>query len=92
MWLALLPTTTSALRETELIHKVVFFAMLVVVPLGLSLVPSQEQQGHSLYRLIVLAQPIAALPAIASFFVEHGTLSALLSSAWLILIRRLFSK
>lgn len=85
MWLALLPTTTSELRETELIHKVVFFAMLVVVPLGLSLVPSQEQQGHSLYRLIVLAQPIAALPAIASFFVEHGTLSALLSSAWLIL-------
>ena len=84
VWLLLLPTTTSDLRETELIHKVVFFAFLVVVPLGLSLIPAQQEQG-SLFRLIVLAQPIAAVPEVASFFVEHGTLSAVLSSAWLIL-------
>ena len=84
VWMLLLPTTTSALRETELIHKVVFFAFLVVVPLGLSLIPAQQEQG-SLYRLIVLAQPFAAPLAIASFFVEHGTLSALLSSAWFII-------
>ena len=85
VWLLLLPTTTSDLRETEVIHKVVFFAVLVVVPLGLSLVPSQEQQWHSLYRVVVFAQPIALLPTIASFFVENGTLSAVLSSAWLVL-------
>ena len=84
VWVLLLPTTTSDLRETELIHKVVFFAFLVVVPLGLSLISAQEAQG-SLYRLIVLAQPVAAVPALASFFVEYGTLSALLSSAWFIL-------
>jgi hypothetical protein len=68
-----------------LIHKVVFFALLVVVPLGLSLVPVQEQQEHSLYRFAVLAQPIAAVPAIGSFFIENGPLAAALSSAWLIL-------
>ena len=83
-WLLLLLTTTSDLRETEVIHKVVFFGMLVVVPLGLSLVPAQEESS-SLYRLAVLVQPIAALPAIASFYVETGPLAAVLSSAWFVL-------
>jgi YndJ-like protein len=55
------------------------------VPLGLSLIPTQEQPEHSLYRLAVLAQPIAAVPAIASFFLANGTLAAALSSAWFIL-------
>jgi hypothetical protein len=82
VWLLLLPTTTSDLRETEVIHKVVFFGMLVVVPLGLSLVPAH---GLSIYRLAVMAQPIAALPALASFYLETGPLAALLSSAWFIL-------
>ena len=84
MWLLLLLTTTSDLRETEVIHKVVFFGMLVVVPLGLSLVPVQEESS-SLYRLAVLVQPVAALPAIASFYVETGPLAAALASAWFIL-------
>lgn len=84
-WLLLLLTTTSELRETEVIHKVVFFGMLVVVPLGLSLVPVGEQPGSSLYRLAVLVQPVAALLAIASFYFETGQLAALLSSAWFIL-------
>lgn len=83
-WLLLLLTTTSDLRETEVIHKVVFFGMLVVVPLGLSLVPAQ-QESSSLYRLAVFAQPVAALPAIASFYLETGPLSASLSAAWFIL-------
>ena len=84
MWLLLLLTTTSDLRETEVIHKVVFFGMLVVVPLGLSLVPAQEPES-SLYRGVVLVQPVAALPTIASFYFETGPLAALLSSAWFIL-------
>ena len=85
VWLLLLPATTSDSRKTEVIHKVVFFALLVVVPLGLSLIPIQDRQESSLYRVIVLAQPIAALPALVSFFVEKGNVSALLSSAWFIL-------
>ena len=83
MWLLLLLTTTSNLRETELIHKVVFFGMLVIVPLGLSVVPAQEPQGF-LYRLAVWSQPIAAIPAIASFFVDVGPGAAALSCVWLV--------
>ena len=85
VWLLLLPTSTSDARETELIHKVVFFGMLVVVPLGLSLVSTDEHASSSLYRLAVLVQPVAALPAIASFFFKTGPLAAALSSTWLIL-------
>ena len=84
-WLLLLLTTTSDLRETEVIHKVVFFGMLVVVPLGLSLVPVPGEQGSSLYRLAVLVQPVAALPSIASFYLETGPLAASLSAAWFFL-------
>ncbi|HKY45162.1 MAG TPA: YndJ family protein [Pyrinomonadaceae bacterium] len=84
-WLLLLLTTTSNLRETEVIHKVVFFGMLVVVPLGLSLVPLPGEQGPLLYRLAILIQPVAALPAIASFYLEVGPLAAALSSSWTIL-------
>jgi hypothetical protein len=80
VWLLLLPTDTAAARETELIHKIVFFGVLVVAPLGLSLVASQV----SLFRVTVLVQPFAAAPTVASFFFETGPLAASLSSAWLI--------
>lgn len=83
VWLLLLPTVTSDSRETEIVHKVVFFGMLVIVPLGLSLVPIQNERGS--YCVAVLAQPVAAVPAIASFFFPAGLLAASLSSAWLIL-------
>jgi hypothetical protein len=79
-------TTTSDSHETELIHKVVFYAFLVIVPLALSLVPAGDQRGSlRLHRLIVLVQPVAAIVTIASFFVEKGLLSAAMSIAWLIL-------
>jgi hypothetical protein len=84
VWLLLLPAVTSDARETELIHKVVFFGVLVVVPLVLSLVPADGQQGFFWYRLAVLAQPVAAVPAIASFFIQTGSLAASLSAAWLL--------
>ncbi len=82
VWLITLLLNTSDSEQTELIHKVVFWALLVVVPLGLSVV---EQGGSRLYKLAVFAQPIAALLTVSSFFLEKGVLSAALSSAWLIL-------
>ena len=86
VWLLLLATTTTDSRETELIHKVVFFAILVVVPLAISLIPVDTQQsGPFLYRLVAYAQPISALAAIISFFVENGSTSAALSFPWFIL-------
>ena len=84
-WLLLLLTGTSDAPETELVHRIVFFAMLVIVPLGLSLVTIGEQRiSGSLYRAAVLAQPVAAVVTIALFFVEKGSLSASLSAVWLV--------
>ncbi len=81
VWLITLLLTTSDSEQAELVHKVVLWAVLVIVPLGLSVVA--EERG--LYKLVVYAQPIAALFTVASFFVEKGRLSAALASAWLIL-------
>ncbi|HSD45506.1 MAG TPA: YndJ family protein [Pyrinomonadaceae bacterium] len=84
-WLLLILTTTTDSHETELIHKIVFFAMLVIVPLALSLVTAGDERGNAgLFRLVVIVQPLAAVLAIASFFFEKGIASAALSSAWLI--------
>lgn len=85
VWLVTLLLTTSDSALAELIHKVVFFAVLVVVPLGLSVVGPADQEGLFVYRLAVFAQPVAALLTVASFFVEKGVLSAALASAWLVL-------
>ena len=85
-WVLMLLTITTDSHETELIHKVVFFAMLVIVPLALSLVTAGDERGNlRLYSWAVIIQPIAAVVTIASFFFEKGLLSASLSSAWLIL-------
>ena len=86
VWFVSLLTTTSDSYETELIHKIVFYAFLVIVPLALSLVPTGDQRGNlGLFRVVVLVQPVAAIITIASFFVEKGLLSAAISAAWFIL-------
>ena len=84
VWLLLLPTITADSPERELIHKVVLFGMLVVVPLGVSLVELYGRQTAAIYRVVVFAQPVAALLAVASFFFETGPLAAFLSSAWFV--------
>jgi len=82
IWLLLLLTTTADSAPIELIHKIVFFAVLVIVPLTLALVAPPDR--NSLYKLLVLIQPIAALLTIASFFLNKGFPSAALSSTWLL--------
>jgi len=85
VWLLLILTVTTDSHETELIHKVVFFALLVLVPLGLSLVTGRRQEGSiGLFRVAVMAQPLAAIATIASFFLEKGLPSAALSATWLL--------
>lgn len=85
VWLITLLLTTSDSEQTELVHKVVFWAVLVIVPLGLSLFRPDDRRGLALYRLVVFAQPVAALLTVASFFFEKGVLSAALASSWLVL-------
>lgn len=85
VWLLMLVATSDS-RETELVHRVVFFALLVIVPLGLSLIATADQtSGFGLVRAAVMLQPLAALITIASFFFDKGFLSASLSVAWLLL-------
>jgi hypothetical protein len=81
LWVFTLLLTTSDSELAEMIHKVIFFAIFVIVPLGLSVVASESK----LYKLIVFAQPFAALITLTSFFFEKGVVSAALASAWLIL-------
>jgi len=84
VWLILLLTTTADSTSIELVHRIVFFGVLVIVPLGLSLVASSEQNS-TLYKLAVVLQPFAAVLTITSFFLDKGVLSATLASSWLIL-------
>jgi len=85
VWLITLLLTTSDSELAEMVHKVVLFAIFVIVPLGLSVVAPNDQSRSKLYKFIVFAQPIAAFITLTSFFFEKGLRSAALAAAWLIL-------
>ena len=85
-WLVLLLGTTADTASTELIHKVVLFGVLVVVPLGLSLVPPSDR-NVSIYNVAVALQPVAATLTVISFFLEKGvTASALVCGLLIVYI------
>src|SRR5690348_896386 len=84
VWVLLVLAVTTDSHETELIHRVVFFAFLVIVPLGLSLAPGEQTTGLGLYRIAVFLQPVAAVIAITSFFFAKGAASAALAAVWFV--------
>ena len=65
------------------IELLLFFAVLVVVPLGFGLVRSENRAGVN-SRFVVL-QPIAALAVVASFWQRPGLVAAALSVPWFVL-------
>jgi hypothetical protein len=75
-----------SLAETELIDKILLLGVLVIVPLGLSLVatPNDNNSQPLLYRLAVIAQPLGALAVVASFFLPPGLKAAVFASVWVI--------
>jgi len=78
-WVLLLLWTTADSASTELIHKVVLFGVLVVVPLGLALVPPSDRSVNFwLYNVAVALGPGAAILTIISFFLGKGVLAAAL--------------
>ena len=84
VWAIILFIRTAPAYETELIDKILLLGVLVVVPLGISLVASEGTgKGVLIYRLAVIAQPFGATAVIASFFLKQGIKAALLASAWL---------
>ncbi|MFS8085521.1 MAG: hypothetical protein ACMG6H_07805, partial [Acidobacteriota bacterium] len=56
---------TSSSPETDLINKILLLGILVVVPLGLSLVetPDRENRHGLSYKAAVYAQPFGAVAA-----------------------------
>ena len=86
VWTVMLFLRTSASPETELINKILVLGILVIVPLGLSLVSTPDRNNlHALpYRLAVLAQPFGAICGFASFFLEQGWPAAALAAAWFV--------
>lgn len=87
VWALVLFIRTAQSFETELINKILLLAVLVVVPLALSLVATPDVNGkHTLvYRLALIAQPFGAAGVISSFFLVQGIRAALLASVWLAL-------
>lgn len=84
VWLLLFLIQIGDSPETALIQRIVLLGILVIVPLALSLVPAAESRDgeSSLYRLALLAQPVAAIGAVISFLLEPGVPAAVLAFLW----------
>jgi hypothetical protein len=86
LWLALLFVPSTDPFDLRIIKAIFLLGVLVIVPLGLSLVATPDRRGrHSLfYRLSLVAQPVGALMVVCSYFFEQGMTAALFASAWMI--------
>jgi hypothetical protein len=87
VWLALLvlvPSTDPF--DLRIIKGLFLLGVLVIVPLGLSLVSTPDRYGrHSVfYRLALVTQPFGAVMAVCSYFFEQGMMAALFASGWMI--------
>lgn len=84
LWLALLFVPSSDPFDLRIIKALFLLGVLVIVPLGLSLVATPDRRGrHSLfYRLSLVTQPVGALMAVCSYFFEQGITAALFACAW----------
>lgn len=84
LWLLLLLPRIGDSPETALMQRIVLLAILVIVPLGLSLVPAPQSKDRDawMYQLALLAQPLGAIAAIVSFLIEPGVPAAILAFLW----------
>ncbi|HEX8037437.1 MAG TPA: YndJ family protein [Ktedonobacterales bacterium] len=72
-----------ALSDLDLL---LLLALCVIMPLAIPLVShrTEDSLSHQLSRLVILAQPFAALCGGVSFLLERGTLAAALAGVWLL--------
>ncbi len=86
VWFLLLLVPISTVTGIAQIERFFLFAILVIVPLGLSLIEPQELHGlHTWpYRIALLAQPFGAAFGVASFMFNQGKLAAILACGWLV--------
>ncbi len=85
IWVILFVVDFFGGGEMGVAARVLLFAILVLVPLALSLVSPTESSGWFafLYRAAVVLQPIGAVAATTSFFLPAGLSAALLCLPWL---------
>lgn len=83
LWVAFVVTKliTTPIDTLQYVMMLLMFAYLVLVPLTLHLV---QHKKNSFYRYAANLQPIAAVLAGVSFFLEQGTLAVILAVPWLI--------
>lgn len=72
-----------ALNTLEVI---LLLALFVIIPLAVPLAasPKRDQRYHALYRLVIVAQPFAALIGGASFLLDTGPLAGAAAAVWLL--------
>lgn len=84
-WLAFLLVHHPAATEIALIELILMLGVLVIVPLGLSLINEVPANKDSvLFRLAVSAQPIASGATAVSFLLRPGGPAAVLVGSWLL--------
>lgn len=83
IWVVLAVACAARWIRLDLIELLFLFAPLVIVPLGLALLAREQLRPGVLLRLACLAQPIAALLAVGSFFLTPGPGAAALATPWL---------
>ena len=69
-WLVFLLRPTADTASTELIHRIVLFGVMVIVPWGLSLVPPSDRSGINfwLYNIAVALQSLPVTLTVISFY------------------------
>src|SRR5215813_3899071 len=75
---------TDPAPETDLINKLLLLAVLVIVPLGLTLAATPDANGNHFfaYRLAVALQPVGAVCATGSLFLDQSLTVGLLAAIW----------
>ncbi len=76
-WLLFLLRPTADTASTELIHRIVLFGVMVIVPWGLSLIPPSERSGVNfwLYNIAVALQGLPVPLTVISFYLDKGLLA-----------------
>jgi hypothetical protein len=85
VWVVIVLIRTSPSPEVDLINKILLLGILVIVPLGLSLVATPDRGGrHAFpYQAAVFTQPGGAICAVGAILLEPGLPAAALASVWL---------
>ncbi len=86
VWLGAFALSVADPARLDSAELLLLLALFVVTPLSLALVAPTDPNDHraTVYRAAMLAQPVAALLAAASFAVQSGLLAAALVLPWLL--------